>query len=330
VRSEHRTSGKVGSASHETVDVAYIGGTMRSGSTLLHRMLSRVAGFVSVGEVAHIWERGVSRNELCGCGAPFHDCPFWTQVGSVAYRGWDRLDVTEVRRLQRAVDRTRYIPLMIAARDGAGRYGRRLHRYADLLSRLYGAIRDVSGADIVVDSSKHASTAFLLRRVPQIRLHVVHLVRDSHGVAYSLTRQVTRPEVTAARAYMPTATPVRAGVEWVMVNGLFHGIRATGVPTTFLMYESLVRHPESEIRRIARALGKDVNLPAEAVVRDGIVQFTPDHTVSGNPMRFTIGNVVVRPDDAWRRSMPRTDRAVTTAVTWPLLARYGYPLGTRR
>ena len=320
----------MGFPSHEAVDVAYIGGTMRSGSTLVHRMLSRLSGFVSVGEVVHVWERGVSRNELCGCGARFHDCPFWMQVGSLAYGGWDRLDLSGVRRLQRTVDRTRYIPLMVAARDGAGPYGRALSRYADLLIRLYGAIREVSGADVVVDSSKHASTAFLLRRVPGVRLHVVHLVRDSHGVAFSLDRQVPRPEVTGTQAYMPTATPLRAGLEWVTVNGLFHALRATGVPTTFLKYESLVRQPESEIRRIARALGMEANLPAEAVVRDGIVRFPRDHTVSGNPMRFAVGDVVVRPDDAWRRSMPRADRAVTTALTWPLLARYGYPLGTRR
>jgi hypothetical protein len=293
-------------------------------------MLSRLAGFVSVGEVVHVWERGVSRNELCGCGAPFHDCPFWTQVGSLAYQGWDRLDVTEVRRLQRAVDRTRYIPLMVTARDGVGRYGKTVRRYAELLSRLYGAIREVSGADVVVDSSKHASTAFLLRRVPGVRLHVVHLVRDSHGVAFSLTRHVPRPEVRGTRAYMPTASPLRAGLEWVLVNSLFHALRATGVPTTFLMYESLVRQPETEIRRIARALGREANLPAGAVVRDGIVQLARDHTVSGNPLRFAVGDVVVRPDDAWRRSMPRADRAVTTALTWPLLARYGYPVGTRR
>ena len=303
---------------------------MRSGSTLLHRMLSRVPGFVSVGEVVHLWERGVARNELCGCGAPFHDCPFWTEVGSRAFGGWDRLDPLEVRGLQRTVDRTRCIPLLLAGRNRTPRYGRTLDRYADLLSLLYSAIRAVSSADVIVDSSKHASTAFVLRRVPAVRLHVVHLVRDSHGVAFSLTRQVPRPEVTTARTYMPTTTPFRSGIEWLIVNGLFHALRATGVSTTFLKYESLVRNPEAEIERIVRALGKEENIPADAVIRDGVVEFAPDHTVSGNPMRFAVGDVAVHPDDTWQRSMPRGDRVVTTAVTWPLLARYRYPLVSRR
>jgi hypothetical protein len=48
------------------------------------------------------------------------------------------------------------------------------------------------------------------------------------------------------------------------------------------------------------------------------------HTASGNPMRFSTGRIAIRPDDAWREAMPRTQRRAVTALTLPLLARYGY------
>ena len=48
------------------------------------------------------------------------------------------------------------------------------------------------------------------------------------------------------------------------------------------------------------------------------------HIISGNPMRFAHGKVRVEPDDEWVRRMSRRDKAAVTAITLPLLARYGY------
>ena len=53
-----------------------------------------------------------------------------------------------------------------------------------------------------------------------------------------------------------------------------------------------------------------------------------DHSVAGNPMRFETGTLHLRRDDAWRRQLADRDRRVVTALTAPLLARYGY-LGRR-
>ena len=50
------------------VRVAYIAGAGRSGSTLLAMMLGTLPGWVSVGELRHLWARGVEENQLCGCG----------------------------------------------------------------------------------------------------------------------------------------------------------------------------------------------------------------------------------------------------------------------
>jgi hypothetical protein len=53
-----------------------IGGIGRSGSTLLDRMLGQLAGISSVGELVHVWRRGLAENNRRGCGARFGDCPF--------------------------------------------------------------------------------------------------------------------------------------------------------------------------------------------------------------------------------------------------------------
>lgn len=181
------------------VPVVYIGGCQRSGSTLLDRMLSQVPEHLSAGEVVHLWIRGLSGNELCGCGAAFLDCPFWSEVGRVGFGGWDQIRIEEVVALQRSVDRNRYIFFMLMPRLSP-RYERDLRAYAAILERLYRGIYQVGGGATIVDSSKHGSTAFLLRRVAGLRLRVVHLVRDSRGVAFSLLRKCAGPRSSIARS----------------------------------------------------------------------------------------------------------------------------------
>jgi hypothetical protein len=102
---------------------------------------------------------------------------------------------------------------------------------------------------VIVDASKHVSHAFLLRRVPGLDLRVVHLVRDSRGVALSWTR-LRRPEVVDGQAMMATRPPVLLSVRWLTRNALFHLLRRLGVPTLLLRYESLVRGPAAELTRV--------------------------------------------------------------------------------
>jgi len=91
-----------------TTPLVYIGGSGRSGSTLLERMLSCVPGFWPVGELVFIWERGLRRNDLCSCGARFRDCEYWVQVGQAGFGGWDQVDVDRAVTLRREVDRHRH------------------------------------------------------------------------------------------------------------------------------------------------------------------------------------------------------------------------------
>jgi Sulfotransferase family len=306
--------------------VVYVGGLGRSGSTLIERLLGGLPGVRSVGEVVHMWQRGVVQDERCGCGEPFSDCAFWRDVGAAAFGTWDRLDVERVAVLRAAVDRTRHIPLLAApALRSAVR--RDLAEYLGYYARVYSAIAEVSGCPVVVDSSKHASLAFCLRWHPALDLRVVHVVRDSRAVAFSWARQVSRPDATTP-SYMARYSPAAAAGHWNAQNGAFQLLATEGVPTLRVRYEDVAAAPATALARIAEfagiaADGHDFGfLSTEGGT--SWAHLGVAHTASGNPMRFSVGKVAIRRDDRWRTAMPPSHRRTVTALTLPLLARYGY------
>jgi hypothetical protein len=307
------------------VRVLYVGGLGRSGSTLIERLIGQLPGVCAVGELVHLWERGVTDDERCGCGEPFSQCPFWELVGKAAFGGWDEIDVSRVAALRAQVDRNRFIPAL-ARRHVRPQTRRRLTEYTSYYARVYAAVAGVSGCDLVVDSSKHASLAFCLRAAPDVDLRVLHLVRDPRAVAYSWSRQVRRPD-TDRPSYMTRYSPATAAMQWNIQNAAFGLLARTGCPTMRLRYEDFTAEPELTLRRVAgfAALAAQDSYPF--LTTDGAswsARLDGGHSVSGNPMRFTTGQVPISQDEQWRTHLPAAQRRAVTALTWPLMAGYGY------
>jgi hypothetical protein len=311
--------------------VLYLGGLGRSGSTLFERMLDQLPGMTAVGELVHLPERALRENERCGCGSPFDQCSFWQQVGDLAFDGWQGIDSEHVVQLRQLVDRTRHIPLLnrTALPDS---FGAALYPFLDFMAGVYSGVASASGASVIVDSSKHASLAFCLRRMAELDLRVVHLVRDSRAVAYSWSRVVERPD-SAAPSFMTRYSPFTAASLWASQNLAFHGLEARGVPTLRLRYEDIVANPREALATVAQFAGLDPESARSATwLRDddseSWASLAPSHTVSGNPVRFQTGEIAIRPDDRWRTEMARGPRRIVTALTLPLLASYKYPWAT--
>jgi len=315
----------------DKVKVLYIGGWGRSGSTLLDRMLGQVPGLFSTGELRYIWERGLLENQLCGCGLPFRECSFWGQVGKEAFGGWDEVDVAGVVGLRNSVDRLWHTPWLLGPAIWPG-YGVKLEEYVNLLGRLYKAIRNVSNAKIIIDSSKAPSYAFILGKARDIDLRMVHLVRDSRGVAFSWKKQVVRPEVTYKVAYMPRYNPLTASLRYILDNGLLCFANRTPVlsrgapPYVLVRYEDLADQPREMLARILSHVGYEVREDTFSFIDSatGRVFLGTNHMVAGNPMRFKSGEIVLRPDVEWQGKMPTSERFIVTLLTFPLLLAYGY------
>jgi hypothetical protein len=287
-------------------------------------MLGQIPGFSFIGELEYVWQNCFAENQPCGCGASFTSCDFWKKVVHETFDGFDRVDLDEIMKLKHSVDRMRHIP-QLASPWKRSACLESLMRYSQVLGRFYAAIRNVSGSQVIIDSSKVPSYGYTLANLPDIDLRVVHLVRDSRAVAYSCLRKKLKYEVGDKKIYMDQHGPVNSSLGWMRSNFLIESLRFL-MPARYMRvrYEDLVNEAEETLVRILALLGEnDARLP----LTDGQVELGVDHAVEGNPMRFGQGAVELCLDEEWKKGMKRTDRRVTTALTWPLLLKYGYLVG---
>ena len=178
------------------VKVVLIVGRGRSGSTILDNVLGGIEGFVSVGELHNLWRRAILKGRLCGCGVPLVECPVWSRIIETAHRDpvLGRLGIEDVMSWQSQVVRQRHLRRLLRLEPGRETGWEPLDRYVRLLGRVYRAIAETSGARVVVDSSKRPEHAAVVRLVPGIELHVLHLVRDPRAVAFSRRRIKAGPD----------------------------------------------------------------------------------------------------------------------------------------
>lgn len=304
------------------INVLYIAGAGRSGSTLLERILGQLPGCVAVGELRHLWREDPAATR-CGCGRPLIECDFWRGVTSRAGVPFSAEGFRAMQQAQKRVDRMRYIPRMLFDSPPGRSYAREHAAYTETLRRLYCAIHETTGAEVIADSSKDISTLFLLSGMADARVQILHLIRDSRAVAYSWTKEKVRPHAVNRISYMPRYSPQRSAADWMYRNILTEAARGRAAGYLRLRYEELVTDPRGATRQIAHFMGiHPVDL---GFISGSEIKFSEgNHAIAGNPMQFETGNVQIRLDSAWRQDFQTVQRRIVTALTWPLLFRYGY------
>jgi Sulfotransferase family len=308
------------------IKVLYITGRGRSGSTVLDNILGQMDGVFNVGEM-RLWNRRYADPDaVCGCGQRLQDCSVWSAIFKKAYGDLAPGRMQEVLALHERGARVRYLPLLFI--PGGKWFLKKWHRaYLDNLQLLYAAIQSATGCRVIVDSSKSPLYGLLLGLVPSIELHVIHLVRDSRAVAYSWLRQKAAKTTGNDPLYKRRIGPAKSALMWNAANAAAAALEHTGQRYRRLRYEDLMRAPvESVNALLEHAQIQTTRMP---FVGSHEVTMGASHTISGNPKRFNLGNIQLRPDEAWKHEMPPRDRRVVTLLSWPWLRRYGYLPSTR-
>jgi hypothetical protein len=305
------------------IKVLSIVGPGRSGTTVLAGILGSVDGIVDVGELRWLWRRGLLERRTCGCGEPVDECPVWSAVVAKVMAGRSGTAAefaAEVAAAQSLlISRRHRLRVIRSAATGAD--WRPLEPIRTVTAQLVRAVAEVSGARVVVDSSKRAQDAAVLTGLPDIDHYVLHMVRDPRAVAFSWGKKDKTIRVAEGTRAMGSRGLLSSVSRW-LENGLGAEALRPHVPSSrwmSLRYEDFGAHPRATISRILTFLGEDEAAP---FLDDDSVELEVNHTVAGNPNRFRVGQVRIRLDDEWRRRMPRHRQLLVQALTWPLRRRF--------
>jgi hypothetical protein len=194
-----------------------------------------------------------------------------------------------------------------------------------ILGRLYEAVRSVSGARVIVDSSKFPVYGSVLAASDSIDASGLLLVRDPRAVAFSRSRQKRlRPDHSedVGPAYFRRHGVLRSASTWLGWNFLAEiSWRGNADRLMRVRYEDFVDDPDTVFRSIGERFDLEVSPPRSDPMTYEVRQ---SHTLSGNPVRFDSGSVALKADREWVTSMPRSRQLALSLLTLPLLPRYGY------
>ena len=295
-----RESGPLGGK--RKIKVLYVAGTIRSGTTLLAQLFGEIPGFLNIAEGTYFLYRDSKAATLaCSCGKLAAECDVWREIVT-------RIPPDACFHGSRLL-RTRHFPRLWWKL----RHRKQLASIQPLTSaitRTFEALLAKTGSSVIVDSSKNVSTGYLLCHIPEIELHVVHLVRHSHGIVDSWCR----PD----RYYRPS-TLGRGLAFWCVDNTLCQLLRSRAASYSLLRYEDFVRSPRECLERIAGSvIGHPVAADLFSAAR---ARVGSQHWLAGNPGARLNTELLVREADF---RVPWPARMVANLVTFPLLLKFGY------
>ncbi len=304
--------------------VLFITGFGRSGTTILDNIVGAMEGFFSIGEAQYVWDRSGQNNLLCGCGEAVQSCPVWKEVLPRTLAGLTVEDLARLTTLREGLGPTKALRLDGRTPD---RTPPELTEYIDRTRRFLETTAEVTGARVLVDSSKSPSQGYVLARIPGVELTTVHLVRDPRAVAYAWQKvKVYNPDGGDDPMMMTRHPPRRSALLWNKWNLAAELMGRRRHRYLRLRYEDFTADPQGTVRQILALMGEsDTPIPFED---SHTVRLGTNHSLAGNPSRFRTGAVAIRPDDTWRQALAGRSKVLVTALTWPLLLRYGYPLGS--
>jgi hypothetical protein len=320
--------------------LAYLLAASHSGSTLLAMLLGAQPGACTAGELKAT-SLGDPDQYRCSCREKILDCGFWQQVSeAMASRGYPGFDITSagtsIFEIESPYVRRLLAPLyrggtLETIRDLALSFSPAWRaRLADSNRRnlaLIKSLLEVTGAGVVIDSSKVALRLKYLLKIPGLDVKVIRVIRDGRAVALTYTDEWNfadskDPEMrgggNGTRRPPPRRSMAEAANEWKRSNESSDALVAT-LPRnqwTEVRYEELCADPAATLKRLATFL----DLDPDQVTLD--FRARTQHVI-GNGMRMDTTSEI-KLDERWKEVFSNEDLQAFDGVAGELNRKYGY------
>lgn len=304
--------------------VLYIAGFGRSGSTILGNILNEFDGFFHVGELCYLVQKGLIDNKMCGCGVAFQECTTWNYILDKAFGGLDQMNPQEILKFYEKAPKNKEIICKLLLNQEIS-LDNQNKDYLRFLKKLYFALHSVTGSKVIVDSSKLPWYAYLLGKIPNIELYILHLIRDSRSTGYSWRRKKVRTDTKENKNELMERTEIiTSSCQWNSANLAIELIaKSLKKPYLQIKYEDFIESPQKVTETVLNFI-EEKNNEDSLTFDNGQVNLGANHTIWGNPNRIQTGSIKLSLDNEWQTNMKLSDKILATMLTLPWLIKHGY------
>ncbi len=302
----------------EKINILYIAGQGRSGSTLIGNILGELNGNCTVGEPWYVWNKknNFANSDRCSCGSLLNNCSHWQKILTV---GFNKSNFNNINSPKGVEFSTGIFPLLSSLFN----HSFYSNEYIEFLETFYQAIKETNKAKFIIDESKIFGHYLALKQIPKIELYIIHLVRDPRAVVHSWQRKKAR--ANDDKEFLPRWGLYKATRTWIIQNLLLSfEFMNNKQRYLFLRYEDFAKSPQYEIEKVMK--WANFHKPSPFLTSNKVRVQKKHHLIGSNPIGSAHGEINIQLDNAWESEMSIWKKLLITSLVWPFLLLYRYPL----
>lgn len=275
------------------INIIYLLGAGRSGTTMLSTVLNNRPKIHTVGEM-HQFLDYVYEDKDCSCGKNISECEFWSPL--LAEMDLELLKNKANVELSNKLEKHYNIPLYLLGKPLNG-------TYQEMTDVIFQTIHKKESKPWLLDSSKYISRYLLLRKNKKVNLKGIYLVRDVRGVVYSFGKNVQTHK-----------NPLSAIIYYTLINFWAQWVSLFDKRIIKIKYEDFVNEPDKAIQKIEQHLFGSAT--KTSYLKD--TTFEIPHIIAGNRLRSD-KQLVIKKDLKWKEEISRPKQILYYLLTLPLM-----------
>lgn len=283
------------------VNLIYLMGAARSGTTALATFLGGHDEINSVGEMHQFFEH-LEQDKTCSCGEPLTSCPFWSKI----IQELPTIMINESKEKQIFCKQFEYhtaaLNLLL------GRYNKeQLKHYHELQNNILTSIKANRKSQYILDSAKYIGRHLSLRKNKQISIKTFYVVRDVRGVINSFSKNVQSSRNPLSTIFYYLAINITSEI-------IFRVSSKNSIQK--IQYEEFFENPEKSLIAIGHFLKLDMHSVIKAINQNET--FVIGHIIGGNRLKNE-QKIKIRTDNSWKNNQSRFWQIIYYIMASPVM-----------
>lgn len=270
------------------INLIYLLGAGRSGTTLLATLLNDHDDIDTLGEMHQFYEF-LYQNKSCSCGKNLRSCSKWNLPQNY------NTDIKTKSNYCEKLENHKNIPRLFFKKK-ADLY------YNNVQEELFSTLKKRRPSHWYLDSSKYIGRFLLLKKNKKFNIKGIYLVRDPRGVVNSFKKKV-----------QTSKKPLSALIYYCIINFFAEFVYRKRKNILKIRYEDLVEDPEKTLSRIYEHI-----FEKKSTLKKMAKYYVTPHIVGGNRMKTT-KKLQLKKDNEWIKNISRFNQIIYYYLCFPFM-----------